>query len=111
MLPKKNRLTGSQVEETIKNGRFFGEKTLAARAVSSEKHGFAVVISKKKLKTSVMRHRLRRIVYSHLSATSPNVGLVVFFPQPEFAQVPPAERQIIIDRLLLRISSLPPTLT
>lgn len=67
MLARKFRLNRQEIEETIKkgvslNGFFFYIKELY---ISSRKdNGFSIIVSKKVEKTSVGRHRIKRVVSS-----------------------------------------------
>lgn len=72
MLARKFRLNRQEIEEIIKkgislNGFFFYIKTLN---ISNRKNnGFSIIISKKVEKTSVGRHRIKRIVSSIIENT------------------------------------------
>lgn len=67
MLAKKFRLNKKEIEETVKtgisiNGFFFYIKALH---ISNRKDsGFSIIVSKKVEKTSVGRHRIKRVVSS-----------------------------------------------
>jgi len=85
MLCRKYRATRADIEETIKTGISIFGKFLYAKISRKEieKPSFAIVISKKKEKTSVGRHLIKRKISSYieenLSKINPNFKKTVVF--------------------------------
>ncbi len=92
MLSRNFRLNKAEIEETIKkgssiNGFFVYIKVLSI--LNRRNNGFSIVVSKKSEKTSVGRHRIKRIISSIIEEnnlikkTFKNNSFVFIFKQKE----------------------------
>ncbi|HEV8677442.1 MAG TPA: hypothetical protein VN701_01265 [Candidatus Paceibacterota bacterium] len=89
MLPKRSRLTSSEVEEVLKKGISLSipaqknqKSLISAKFVASKGHFRAVAIAPKSVaKSAVVRNRLRRAVYRAIASfpTPKKGGTAVFF--------------------------------
>ncbi len=86
MLAKSLRLTRKQLEEIIKGGKVTHSPLFTVRYTKDDKLfpkcGIATVASVKIAKTSVLRHRIRRIIYSatetFVSDIKPGYAIAIF---------------------------------
>jgi len=83
MLPRRQRLSATEVKEVLARGRSRRGAVLSVKVLSTTSpFRCAVVVSKKVAKTAVVRNRLRRGVYRALAHTSlPLTGHAILFVQ------------------------------
>lgn len=81
MLPKQERLTTAEFDNVLANGRVVRNELLHLKYVVSQEKKFAVVVSKKIVKTSIMRHFVKRKIFNVLKKEKevfPNGQFVIF---------------------------------
>jgi len=81
MLPKQERLTTDEFDNVLANGRVVRNEVLHLKYVVSQDKKFAIAVPKKIVKTSIMRHFVKRRIYNLLRKekdTFPNGHFVIF---------------------------------
>ncbi len=77
MIVRRNRLTRTNFSVLLKSGKRI-TTTYFLLLFSPTVSGYAVVVSKKVIKTAVGRHKTKRQVQSILNTITPSCGYVVF---------------------------------
>jgi ribonuclease P protein component len=81
MLPKQERLTTAEFDNVLANWRVVRNDLLHLKYVVSQDKKFAIAVPKKIVKTSIMRHFVKRRIYNILRGeknTFPNGHFVIF---------------------------------
>ena len=84
MLPKKERLTSSEVREVLKGGTSLREGSISAKVLPAARGKASVVVSSKVAPTAVLRNRLRRMGYQALPHPLPHYRMIFFVQRRDF---------------------------
>lgn len=109
MLAYKHRFHGhNSLRFVYKNGKPVRSQYLTVRSVRNpkRKHSrFAVVVSKKVMKSAVGRNRIRRRLYeiirNNLDNISPGNDVVILVSSPEVRNLPSKELHNAVEKLLV----------
>jgi ribonuclease P protein component len=107
MLPKNERLTTEEFETIIASGKVVRNEIAHVKFLPSAGKKFAVAVPKKIIKTSVMRHFMKRRIYSALREckdTFPN-GQYIIFVTKELVAAPKETFKEVLESLAQKVAS------
>ncbi|MBP7119367.1 ribonuclease P protein component [Candidatus Woesebacteria bacterium] len=107
MLPKNERLTTAEFDTIIASGKVVRNETAHVKFLPSDSKKFAVAAPKKLIKTSVMRHFMKRRIYRSLQECKevfPNGHYIVFVTK-ELAATPKDSFVKVLKSLALKVAS------
>ena len=105
MLPKRQRLTSSEVRHLLREGKKVSSPPFSLCVSSkSDKKGYAVVISSKIAGSKVKRNSVRRLVYEIIGSVSDSLSQkeVVVFVLSDISLIPQMEIQKKIVDLFIK---------
>lgn len=108
MLPRRQRLTRTEVAEVLTGGRRYGDQALSLRALLDTQplpSRFAIVVPAKQVPLAVTRHQIKRRVRAILAKLTPELlpGLMLMvFCNKEVKNWPFAELKLKLTELLTK---------
>jgi ribonuclease P protein component len=107
MIPFANRFHGhSSLRFVYKNGRVVRSRLATLKSIENphrKSPRFAVVVSKKVMKSAVRRNKIRRRIYEYLRLNAPRLAtsqdIVIIVTSSEFLTMTPTDAQAQLEQL------------